>query len=96
MTNLKNGKGQDFLLLKWGTIKGWCVEESPKAKKLIDQYYKLGINFSCATQKDTLKQKKLICKIIDAINGPVSNDWTGHTYRKASAAKKYVMTYPSL
>ena len=86
-------KGDDFLLLKWGTLKGWCVKDSPKAAKLIKQYIKLGVKFSVIMQKDTLEQKKLICKIIDAINGPVINDWTGRTYRKASVAKDYVMKY---
>lgn len=91
MTNIKNQKGEDFLLLKWGTIKGYCFENSPKARKLIREYYKLGRSFSTALQTDTIKQKKLVCKIIDAVNGPVTNDWTGATYRKAASAKRYVM-----
>lgn len=86
-------KNNDYLLLKWGTLKGWCFENSPEAFKLLKQYNKLGVSLGAMQQRDTPKQKELICKMIDAVNGPVSNDWTGKTYRKRELAKKYVMDY---
>jgi hypothetical protein len=47
-------------------------------------------------QKDTDRQKQLICIMIDKVNGPVSSDWTGEDWtNNRDAAKKYVMEYGS-
>lgn len=84
---------QDYILLKWGTLKGWCFQNSPEAVKLFDEWAALGSSFSAMMQKDTPEQKQLICKMIDAVNGPVSNDWEGTTYETKEDAKKYVLEY---
>lgn len=84
----------DYLLLKWGTIKGYCFKDSPEAFEALQEYGKLGVSITgCATQEDTQRQKELICVMIDKVNGKVSNDWTGKTYRSKKAAKKYIMEY---
>jgi hypothetical protein len=45
-------------------------------------------------QKDTARQKELICIMIDKVNGPVQSDWTGEDWTdNRDAAKKYVMEY---
>lgn len=87
--------GEDFLLLKWGTLKGWCLENSPEAMKAMDEYVEIGASMSAMMQKDTPRQKELICIMIDEVNGPVSSGWTGEDWSdNREAAKKYVMEYP--
>jgi hypothetical protein len=46
-------------------------------------------------QRDTDKQKQAICDLIDAIDGPIENDWTGEAMTKEEA-KKYVLEYKRL
>jgi hypothetical protein len=43
-------------------------------------------------QRDTDAQKQAICDLIDAIDGPIENDWTGEKLTK-DEAKKYVLEY---
>ena len=87
-------KNNDFLLLKWGALKGCCFENSPEAWDAYVEYNKIGESFSAMMQKDTPRQKELICIMIDKVNGPVSSDWTGEDWTdNRDAAKKYVMEY---
>lgn len=84
----------DYLLLKWGTLKGWCFENSPEAFEALKEYNSIGSSFSAMAQRDTPRQKELICIMIDKVNGPVSSDWTGEDWTdNREAAKKYVMEY---
>jgi hypothetical protein len=86
-------QNSDYLLLKWGTIKGWCLENSPEAFTLLQEYNSLGVSMSVMAQKDTPAQKELILKIIDAVNGPIENDWSGEVYASKEDAKKYILEY---
>ena len=84
----------DYLLLKWGTLKGWCFKNSPEAADALKEYYSLGCSIGAATQNDTERQKELICIMIDKVNGPVTSDWSGEDYtNNREAAKKYVLEY---
>jgi hypothetical protein len=86
-------ENKDYLLLKWGTIKGWCLKNSPEAFELLKEYNSLGVTYSVMAQKDTARQKELILQIIDAVNGPIENDWTGETYPDKEKAKQYILEY---
>ena len=57
---------QDFVTLKWGTMKSWNIS-SEKGKELLKKYYGLGCSISAAMQKDTPEQKELICQMIDTV-----------------------------
>ena len=83
----------DYLLLKWGTLKAWNFENSPEAFKALKEYNQIGSSLSAMMQRDTPRQKELICKMIETVNGPVSNDWDEITYDNLDDAKKYVMNY---
>lgn len=83
----------DYLLLKWGTLKGWCFGNSPEAFKALKKYGKLGMSYGAMTQHDSPEQKELICIMIDKVNGKVQNDWSGEIYDNKEDAKKYVMDY---
>lgn len=85
---------EDYLLLKWGTLKGWCLKNSPEALKALKEYGKLGTSLSAMMQQDTPRQKELICIMIDKVNGPVTNDWSGEDWtNNRQGAKDYVMNY---
>lgn len=81
----------DYLLLKWGSIKGWKVSDE-KHLALLQKLHDLGVSMSAMAQQDTQEQKAIICELIDCFNGEITNDWSGEKYSKEEA-KKYIMEY---
>jgi hypothetical protein len=87
-------ENKDYILLKWGTLKGWCLKNSPEAFECLKKYEEIGSSASAMMQKDTPEQKELICEMIDKVNGTIQNDWSGEDWTNdREAAKKYVMEY---
>ncbi len=83
---------KDHLTLKWGTLKSWSFQ-SKKAEELLKEYGELGSSMSAATQKDTDRQKAIICELIDEGDfTKVYLDWDGKEVSKKEA-KKYIMNY---
>src|SRR5262245_5361682 len=83
---------KDYLTLKWGTLKGYNFH-GDKAKKLLEEYYEIGSSMSAMTQRDTPRQKEIICELIDIGNfKTVHLSWDGVDVSKAKA-KKYVINY---
>lgn len=81
---------KDHLTLKWGTLKSWHFH-SDKAKKLLEEYSKLGSNMSVVMQHDTPRQKAIICELIDEGDfKKVYLDWDDK-YVSKEEAKKYVL-----
>lgn len=81
----------ESLLLKWGTLKGWNLE-SERSLNLMRKYCELGSSFSAMAQRDTDEQRRLICELIDAVDGEIVNDWSGEVMTK-DQAKEYIMDY---
>lgn len=81
----------EYLTLKWGTLKGWNIE-SEDTLAILNRWAELGYSMSAMMQRDTDEQKKIICELIDAIDGPIENDWTGKEMMKEEA-KEYVLNY---
>lgn len=80
------------LTLKWGTLKSWHFE-SEKCLKLCEEYDQIGSSFSAMSQKDTQRQKEIICELIDECDGDtIYLDWDGKDVSKQEA-KDYVMNY---
>lgn len=80
------------LTLKWGTLKSWQFD-SKKGQKLLKEYCKIGASASVMTQRDTPRQKEIICELIDLCDGDtIYLHWDGVDVSK-EAAKKYVMEY---
>lgn len=79
-----------YLLLKWGSIKGWNVPKD--LLPLIEEYYSDGVPLSAMADRPDDARKQILCKLIDKFDGIITNDWSGETYTKAEA-KKYVMEY---
>lgn len=82
----------EHLLLKWGTLKGWNLGDNEAAKTAARRYAAGGMSAGAMPQHDTSEQKQALCDLIDAINGPVKNDWTGEIMSK-DEAKRYVLEY---
>lgn len=84
---------EQYLLLKWGTLKGWNLTGNEAAIAAAKRYSEAGsTSMSAMTQHDNAEQKQAICDMIDAIDGPITNDWSGKSMTK-DEAKAYVMEY---
>lgn len=82
----------DSLTLKWGTLKAWDFN-SDKAKKLLKEYGEIGSSMSAMMQKDTPRQKEIICELIDEGDfEKVCLDWDDKKVSKEEA-KDYVKNY---
>lgn len=81
----------ESLSLKWGTLKSWDIE-SEAATAAFNKWAKGGVSFSAMLQRNSDEQKQALCELIDAIDGPITNDWSGETLSKEDA-KKYVLEY---
>jgi len=80
------------LLLKWGTLKGWRLE-SEASKAAMQRYIDGGdVSMGAMQQSDTDAQKQAIYDLIDAVDGPIQNDWSGEMMTK-DQAKQYVREY---
>ena len=83
---------QDYLALKWGTLKAWNLT-SEKGQELLQRYFALGVSAGAMSQHDTPEQKGLICQMIDECGADeIYLDWDGKSVSK-DEAKKYVMDY---
>lgn len=81
----------DFITLKWGTIKSYKLE-NPALDPLIAEYDRIGSSLSAMTQRDTVLQKEIICEMLAIIGKPVYLEWDGE-YVSVEEAQKYVMGY---
>ena len=86
--------GMSSLTLKWGTLKAWDFNGSENGAKLLKEYGEIGQAWGTAQQKDTPRQKEIICGLIDECNDPegIYLDWDGK-YISKEEAKDYVMNY---
>lgn len=81
----------DYILLKWGTLKGWKFD-SKKSQEFMQRYRDIGMSMSCMLQEDTPEQKQILCDLIRQHDGTITNDWDGKDYTKEEAID-YVMNY---
>lgn len=83
---------QDYICLKWGTLKAWHLH-SEAGIELLKKYHALGTSGSCMCQHDTPEQVSLICQMIDECNAETIHlEWDGVDVSK-DEAKEYVMNY---
>ena len=82
----------EYLLLKWGTLKGWNLESEASRAAAQEYIDAAPVSLGAMTQHDTDDQKCAICKMIDVLDGPITNDWSGESMTK-DEAKEYVMSY---
>ena len=83
----------NYLTLKWGTLKSWNFKGSEKGMELLKEYREIGSILSAMMQRDTPRQKEIICELIDLCDGDtIYLDWGGEDVSKEKA-KEYVMNY---
>lgn len=80
-----------YISLKWGTINGW-KNISEDIVTLLEEYWKDGRPFGSMSDRPNEERRLILCKIIDAFDGELQNDWTGKNMTKEEA-KKYIMEY---
>lgn len=84
-----------YILLKWGTLKGWgnLTDEQVAA---LQKYADLEMSMSAAMQKNTPAHKEALCNALDLFeDGQITNvgfNWSGETMT-VEEAKRYVMEY---
>jgi hypothetical protein len=84
---------EDYILLKWGTVKGWCFEKdcNQKAFSLLQEYME-EMPLGCATHRPDDEKRKILCNVVDVFTGDIQNDWTGEIMSKEQA-KEYIINY---
>lgn len=82
----------EHISLKWGTLKGWSLGNNEAAIAAWRRYSNGGMAAGCMQQHDDDAQKNALCDLIDAIDGPIWNDWSGKAMTK-DEAKVYVRSY---
>ncbi|MGY0571910.1 hypothetical protein ACTGJ9_013310 [Bradyrhizobium sp. RDM12] len=84
----------DYLTLKWGTIKE-VRYSSERVRLALERYYAAGpTSMSAAMQEDNPAQKEALCDLIEvvaAVGGAIKDDWTGKAMT-ADEAKRYVQS----
>jgi len=83
---------ENYLTLKWGTLKSWNFTGNEEATKLLERYFKIGSSWSAMKHRDTPEQKDIICKLIDLTPGEICLEWDDR-YVSQEEAKKYVRSY---
>ena len=81
----------ETLTLKWGTVKGWSGL-SEKSVEILKQFFADGVPASAIADRPDDARKKILCELIDQIDGEVWNDWEGKQMSK-DEAKAYVTEY---
>lgn len=88
---LRPDASDSWLLLKWGSIKGWGGL-GVASMEFLQRWIALGVSMSAMAQHDTPEQKDILCDLIRQFQGQISNDWDGETYSKERAVD-YIMNY---
>jgi hypothetical protein len=81
------------ITLKWGTLKSWDATDSKEGEKLLKEYCEIGSSRGAMTQRDTPRQKEIICELIDLCDGDtIYLEWDDD-YVSKEKAKEYVKNY---
>ena len=81
----------ESLTLKWGTVKGWN-DLSEKSQEILKRYFSDGVPMSAMADRPDDDRKKILCELVDQIDGEIWNDWEGKKMSK-DEAKEYVTNY---
>lgn len=81
----------DYILLKWGTIKGWSIT-NPEALSILKRYFEGGVSMSAMSDHPTAERREILCELIKAHEGDIQNDWSGEHLTK-DQAMEYVRDY---
>lgn len=77
--------------LKWGTVKGWENLDAV-AIAAMERFAELGMSVGAMQQEMTPAHVDALCNVIDAVDEPIHNDWSGEEMSR-DEAKRYVREY---
>lgn len=83
----------ESLTLKWGSLKGWHLENEA-SKAVLQKYFDSGsVSMSAMAQRDNDAQKAALLELIDVIDcNTIFLDWDGKDVSKEEA-KAYLLNY---
>jgi hypothetical protein len=81
----------EHLSLKWGTVKGWD-NLTDASMAILNRYFADGVPMSCAADHPDADRRRILCELIDQLDGEIYLDWDGK-YVSKDEAKKYVTEY---
>lgn len=79
------------LTLKWGTLEGWDGFDDTSLAAL-QKYADLGMSMGAMQQEMTPDHIEALCEVIDTVDEPINNDWSGEKMTR-DEAKQYVREY---
>ena len=79
------------LTLKWGTLKGWSNLDQTSLTAL-QTLADMGFSLGAMQQKIAPEHIQALCNLIDTVDEPIYNDWSGEEMSKAEA-KTYIQNY---
>lgn len=83
---------EPYIILKWGTLKGWGYLNSEQANAL-QKWHDLGCSAIAMMPFTDAGHNQALCDAIDLFeDGQITNDWTGEKMTREQA-KKYIMEY---
>ena len=82
---------EDYILLKWGSLKAWNIT-TDKGREILRKWADSCTSISAMAHHDTPEQKALLCDLIRQHEGPISNDWSGESFTKDEAIR-YITEY---
>ena len=80
---------KDQMSLKFGQVKSWSLN-TPEARRVGTIYIERAKATKWEDWDGSDEQKRLVCDIIDALDGRITSDWTGELITK-DEAKRYIM-----
>jgi hypothetical protein len=81
----------EHLTLKWGTIKGWD-NFTEQSQSIVQRFYSDGVPMSAMADRPDDDRRKILCELIDQLDGEIWDDWNGVAMTK-DEAKRYVLDY---
>lgn len=82
---------KESLTLKWGTIKGWD-NFTEQSQEIVSRFYSDGEPMSAMADRPDGDRIKILCELIEQLDGEIWDDWNGVPMTK-DEAKRYVMNY---
>jgi hypothetical protein len=81
----------EHLDLKWGTVKGWSGL-SEASQEIMKRFFADGMCMSAMADHPDENRRRILCELIDQLDGVIWNDWDDVEMTK-DEAKRYVTEY---
>lgn len=72
-------------------LKGWSDLREPSVE-ILKRYFADGVPLGCASDRPNDDRRKILCELIDQLDGEIWSDWDNKQLSK-DEAKEYVTNY---